>query len=50
MIYKNSVRLYMVIKPSFEYFKNQKTNFGLSILKQETLHYQNIIFYVYIAI
>ena len=32
----------MIIKPSFKYFKNQKTNFGLSILKQETLLYQNI--------
>ena len=37
MIYKYSVRPYMVIKTSFNYFKNQKTNFGLSILKLETL-------------
>jgi hypothetical protein len=39
MIYKYSVRLYIVIKPSFKYFKNKKTNFGLSILKLETLLY-----------
>ncbi len=42
MIYKYSERRYMVFKPSFKYFKNQKTKFGLSILKLETLFYQNI--------
>jgi len=42
MIYKYSVRLYMVFKPSLKYFKNQKTYFGLSILKLETLLNQNI--------
>ena len=42
MIYKYSVRLYMVIKLSFNYFKNKKTNFGQSILIQETLLYQNV--------
>ena len=35
------------MKPSFKYFKNQKTNFGLSILKLETLLYQNIFKHFY---
>jgi len=42
MIYKYIVRLYMIIKPSLKYFKTQKTKFGLSTLKQETILYQNI--------
>ncbi len=42
MVYKHSVRLYIVFKPSFKYFKNQKTSFCLSILKLETLLFQNI--------
>jgi len=42
MVYKYSVRLYIVFKPSFKYFKNQKTSFCLSILKLETLLFQNI--------
>ncbi len=37
----------MVFKPSFKYFKNQKFNFGLSILKHETLLYQNIFISFY---
>ncbi len=36
--------IYMVMKPSFKYFKNKKTNVGL---KQETLLYQNIFISFY---
>jgi len=49
-------RLGMVFKPSFKCFKKEIINFGLSILKLETLLYQNIfisfhhILYIYISI
>ena len=47
MIYKYNVRLYIVLKPSLKYLKNQKINSGLSILKLEILLFQNIFISFY---
>jgi hypothetical protein len=37
----------MVFKKSLKCLENEKINFGLSILKQETLLYQNIFIVFY---